>query len=118
MCIRDSLCSGEITYDQLTGDTLHFYAYILNANGQTLKVKLRNSQTSQNGQYLTADGRNYQARLCRGETNYLSLIHIWSPIFSAPEEISRLMMPTSWAYRGMLLLRDSLLSRIALCSIR
>ena len=41
-----------------------------------------------------------------------------SPIFSAPEEISRLMMPTSWAYRGMLLLRDSRLSRIALCSIR
>lgn len=71
--IVTDLCSGEITYDQLTGDTLHFYAYILNANGQTLKVKLRNSQTSQNGQYLTADGRNYQARLCRGETNYFTL---------------------------------------------
>lgn len=71
--IVTDLCSGEITYDQLTDDTLHFYAYILNANGQTLKVKLRNSQTSQNGQYLTADGRNYQARLCRGETNYFTL---------------------------------------------
>ncbi|MFQ9054080.1 MAG: hypothetical protein ACLR5H_13940 [Oscillospiraceae bacterium] len=71
--IVTDLCSGEITYDQLTGDTLHFYAYILNANGQTLKVKLHNSQTSQNGQYLTADGRNYQARLCRGETNYFTL---------------------------------------------
>ena len=66
-------CSGEITDDQLATDGHPaFYAYILNANGQTLKVKLRNSQTSQNGQYLTADGRNYQARPAGGETNHFT----------------------------------------------
>lgn len=71
--IVTDLCSGEITYDQLTDDTLHFYAYIINAGDQTLKVKLRNSRTPENGQYLSADGKNYQAKLCRDETNYFTL---------------------------------------------
>ena len=58
---------------QIATAALSIWYLCNNANGQTLKVKLRNSQTSQNGQYLTADGRNYQARLCRGETNYFTL---------------------------------------------
>lgn len=54
-------------------DTLPFYAYLINANGHTLRVKLRNSATPQNGQYLTGDGRNFEAKLCRNETNFFTL---------------------------------------------
>lgn len=71
--IITDLTNCEITYDQLTQDVLHFYAYVINAPGQTLKVKLRNSATPLNGRYLTGDGRNYQAALCRNETNYFTI---------------------------------------------
>ena len=71
--ILTDLANCEITYDQLELDVLHFYAYLLNAPGQTLKVKLRNSATPFNGQYLTGDGRDYRAVLCRNETNYFTL---------------------------------------------
>lgn len=71
--IITDLANCEITYDQLEQDVLHFYAYLLNAPGQTLKVKLRNSTTPFNGQYLTGDGRDYRAVLCRNETNYFTL---------------------------------------------
>ena len=67
------LHNGEVTFDQLNDDILPFYAYLINANGQTLRVKLRNSATPQNGQYLTGDGKNYEARLCRNETNFFTL---------------------------------------------
>ena len=71
--IITDLANREITYDQLDGDVLHFYAYLLNAPGQTLRVKLRNSSTPFNGRYLTGDGRDYQTVLCRNETNYITL---------------------------------------------
>jgi len=38
-----------------------------------LRVKLRNSATPQNGQYLTGDGKNYKVTLCRNETNFFTL---------------------------------------------
>lgn len=71
--IITDLANCEITYNQLTDDTLPFYAYIINGSGMSLKVKLRNSATAQNGDYLTGNGKDYQARLCRGETNYFTL---------------------------------------------
>ena len=40
-----------------------------------------------------------------------------SPTASAPVEILRLMMPTSWAYRGISLSMDSLAFKIGFCSI-
>ena len=65
--IITDLSNCEITYNQLTDDTLPFYAYLINPNGETLKVKLQNSDTPMNGRYLTsADGK-------------LSLIHISEP---------------------------------------
>ena len=71
--IVTDLANCEITYDKLENDVLPFYAYLLNAPGQTLKIKLRNSATPLNGQYLTGDGRNYRAALQRNETNYFTL---------------------------------------------
>ncbi len=38
-----------------------------------LRVKLRNSQTPANGTFLTAEGRNYQAKLARQENNFITL---------------------------------------------
>jgi hypothetical protein len=52
---------------------LPFYAYLINADTLTLRVKLRNSATPQNGKYLTGDGKNYEATLCRNETNFFTL---------------------------------------------
>ncbi len=71
--IVTDLCNCTITYDQLQNDTLPFYAYIINGNKMTLKVKLHNSATSQNGQYLTGSGQNYTAKLQRGEVNRFTL---------------------------------------------
>ena len=71
--IVTDLYNGEVTYGELTNDVLPFYAYLINAKGQTLRVKLRNSATPQNGQYLTGDGKNYEVKLCRNETNFFTL---------------------------------------------
>ena len=71
--IVTDLHNGEVTFNQLNNDVLPFYAYLINANGHTLRVKLRNSATPQNGQYLTGDGRNFEAKLCRNETNFFTL---------------------------------------------
>lgn len=72
--IITDLSNCEITYNQLTDDTLPFYAYLINPNGETLKVKLQNSDTPMNGRYLTsADGKNYTARMVRNETNHITL---------------------------------------------
>lgn len=72
--IITDLSNCEITYNQLTDDTLPFYAYLINPNGETLKVKLQNSDTPMNGRYLTsADGKNYTAQLVRNETNHITL---------------------------------------------
>ena len=63
-----------MTFDQLDGDILPFYAYIVNgASDMYLRVKLRSSQTPANGSFLTASGRNYQARLARQESNFITL---------------------------------------------
>ncbi len=71
--IITDLSNCEITYNQLTDDTLPFYAYLINPNGETLKVKLQNSDTPMNGRYLTsADGKNYTAQLVRNETNHIT----------------------------------------------
>lgn len=72
--IITDLSNCEITYNQLTDDTLPFYAYLINPNGETMKVKLQNSDTPMNGRYLTsADGKNYTARMVRNETNHITL---------------------------------------------
>ena len=71
--IVTDLHNGEVTFNQLSNDVLPFYAYLINTNGHTLRVKLRNSATPQNGQYLTGDGKNYEAKLCRNETNFFTL---------------------------------------------
>ena len=71
--IVTDLYNGEITYDQLTDDVLPFYAYLINGDGMTLRVKLRNSATPLNGTYLTPEDRNYQAVLQRNETNFFTL---------------------------------------------
>ncbi len=72
--IITDLSNCEITYNQLTDDTLPFYAYLINPNGETLKVKLQNSDTPMNGRYLTSvDGKNYTARMVRNETNHITL---------------------------------------------
>ena len=71
--IITDLSNRTITFDQLENDTLPFYAYLINGGSKTLKVKLKNSATPQNGQYLTADGQNYTAKLQRKEVNYFTL---------------------------------------------
>lgn len=71
--IVTDLYNGQITFDQLNNDVLPFYAYLINGDGLTLRVKLRNSATPQNGQYLTGNGKDYEATLCRNETNFFTL---------------------------------------------
>lgn len=71
--IVTDLQNGEITYEELENDELHFYAYLINGNDLTLRVKIRNSSTARNGQYLTGDGKNYHATLCRNETNFFTI---------------------------------------------
>ena len=71
--IITNLYNGEITFDQLNNDVLPFYAYLINGDDLTLRVKLRNSATPTNGKYLTGDGKNYEATLCRNETNFFTL---------------------------------------------
>ena len=71
--IISDLLNGEITFNQLNNDVLPFYAYLINGDGLTLRVKLRNSGTPANGKYLTGDGKNYEATLCRNETNFFTL---------------------------------------------
>lgn len=71
--IVTDLHNGEITYAELKNDVLNFYAYLVNGNGMTLKIKVRNSLTSQNGDYLTGDGKNYQTTLARNETTFFTL---------------------------------------------
>ena len=63
---------SKYTYDQLEHDTVFFTAHLNNGGDLTLRVKLYNSQTPQNGQTLTGDGNNYQAVLCRNETNFFT----------------------------------------------
>lgn len=72
--IVTDLSNRVITFDELSEDNLGFYAYI--ANGEPdmyLRVKIRNSQTSLNGTYLSAEGRNYQTKLARQENNYITI---------------------------------------------
>ncbi len=71
--IVTDLQNGEITYQELENDELYFYAYLINGNDLTLRVKIRNSSTAHNGQYLTGDGKNYHATLCRNETNFFTI---------------------------------------------
>ncbi len=71
--IITDLSSRTITFDQLENDTLPFYAYLINGGKKTLKVKLKNSATPQNGQYLVGDGQNYSATLQKKEINYFTL---------------------------------------------
>ncbi len=71
--IVTDLSNCTITYDQLENDTLPFYAYIINGDKMTLKVKLQNSATPQNGRYLTGEGKNYTTKLQRGEVNRFTL---------------------------------------------
>lgn len=71
--IVTDLRNGEVTFNQLNNDVLPFYAYLINGDGLTLRVKLQNSSTPSNGKYLTGDGKNYQATLCRNETNVFTL---------------------------------------------
>lgn len=71
--IITDLHNGEISFNQLNNDVLLFYAYLINGDDLTLRVKLRNSSTPANGKYLTGDGKNYEAVLCRNETNFFTL---------------------------------------------
>ncbi|MDO4477640.1 MAG: hypothetical protein Q4B73_01195 [Lachnospiraceae bacterium] len=72
--IVTDLSNRTVTYSELTDDILPFYAYIKNGTtNMQLRVKLRNSQTSMNGSYLTADGQNYEAKLARNEANVFTL---------------------------------------------
>ena len=68
--IVTDLYNGEITFNELENDILPFYAYLINAkNGETLRVKIINSKTPANGKYLNGDGKNFEATLCRNESN-------------------------------------------------
>lgn len=71
--IVTDLHNKEITYDELENDVLNFYAYLLNGEGKTLKVKLQNSLTPQNGNYLVGSEKDYQAVLGRNEVNLITL---------------------------------------------
>lgn len=72
--IITDLSNREISYTELEDDVLPFYAYIINGNDMTLKVKLRNSKTPQNGIYLhTKNNRDYEAKLARMEANFFTL---------------------------------------------
>lgn len=74
MRIVTDLSDRVITFDELTGDKLRFYAYIANGEADMyLRVKIRSSQTSYNGTYLTATGRDYEATLARQENNYITI---------------------------------------------
>ncbi len=69
-----NLSNGVITYKQLQDDTLPFEAYLVNgAPDMYLKVKIQNSLTARNGDYLKADGRNYAAKLAREESNRITI---------------------------------------------
>lgn len=72
--IVTDLADCSLTFNQLTDDELDFYAYIVNGERDMyLRVKIRNTQTSANGKFLTASGRNYQAKLARQESNFITL---------------------------------------------
>lgn len=72
--IITDLRSQEIAYKDLEDDVFPFYAYLKNANGRTLRIKIINSKTPKNGKYLkTENDRDYKAKLVRGETNYIKL---------------------------------------------
>lgn len=60
----------EYTYNELVNDVLPFTASLKNGGDLILRVKVMNSLTPQNGKYLTAENRNYEATLCRNETNF------------------------------------------------
>lgn len=72
--IVTDLTNRVITFGELTDDTLHFYAYLLNGEADMyLRVRLRNSLTPQNGSILTPSGRNYQAVLAREESSTVTI---------------------------------------------
>lgn len=72
--IVTDLTDCVLTFDQLDDDVLPFYAYIVNGESDMyLRVKLRNSRTPANGNFLTASGRDYQAQLARQEDNFITL---------------------------------------------
>lgn len=72
--IVTDLTNGMFNYEQLEDDILPFYAYIVNGKSDMyLRAKLRNTQTPANGQFLTAQGRNFEAKLARQEDNYITL---------------------------------------------
>ncbi len=69
-----NLSNCVLTYQQLDADILEFEAYIVNGTPDMyLKVKVQNSLTAKNGDYLEADGRNYTATLAREERNRVTL---------------------------------------------
>lgn len=72
--IVTDLRNADIVDNQLENDDLDFYAYLENASKKAkLKVRIRNSQTGENGKYLKADGKNYKVHLTRGK-NIITLI--------------------------------------------
>lgn len=72
--IVTDLTDRVLTFSELTEDVFPFYAYLAGGEADMyLRVKLRNRQTPANGQFLTANGRNYQATLARQETNFITL---------------------------------------------
>lgn len=71
--IVTDLTSRLVDTVELPDGVLPFYAYLVGANSQmSLKVNLRNSQTSSNGVTLQGQGRDYQAPLTLGR-NFITL---------------------------------------------
>ncbi|MDO4869582.1 MAG: hypothetical protein Q4A65_04770 [Bacillota bacterium] len=71
--IATDLRNQTITVKQLKEDTFGFYAYIINPDKETtLKVKIRNDETSLNGRTLKADGKNFKTKLAM-QANYITL---------------------------------------------
>jgi len=67
LSVVTDLKSGTIKESQLRDDKLEFYAYLVNAEkNMSLKIKVVNKNTPQNGSYLTASGKNYETKLAKG----------------------------------------------------
>ncbi len=70
-----NLQSQTITYNQLTDDTLNFYAYLVNnTNGEYVKINCAAENCDDNGTYLTSsDGQHYAAVLQRNATSIITV---------------------------------------------
>ena len=65
--IMTDLRNADVTDNQLKNNDLKFYAYLENASkGTSLRVRIRNSTTGDNGKTLKGDGENFKAHLVRG----------------------------------------------------